>query len=173
VNDFDNVKDLSSLIKHIDRHDEEYVQYLTYKEHKGVTNQFLLDTLDSREWSVYESGNKKKYYSHYQGFECFVCKKVHENLNLWRQGQKPLTNVASVKHYGCPKPGHFDNQGRYQIQNVHDLRSAYDSVWSRAKLVGQGFRHFYDRGLNSTEREINRFVEMHERRTTKVNDTRT
>lgn len=106
VDDFKSPKELADFIKHLDENDEEYEKYLEYKR-TGITNSFLLDHLQNREWSV---GSK----DFFHGFECHVCKQLVMRMEAEKahaeDASSPLLppRMANNSHLGCPAPERLD-----------------------------------------------------------------
>ncbi|KAK3091428.1 hypothetical protein FSP39_019817 [Pinctada imbricata] len=119
VSDFNDIQSLANHIKFLNENDAEYEKYLHWKK-TGITNPILLQILKEREWVV--NDDESLFYSginFIEGFECFVCKRVNENLRRARQQQPTLDYRASADHYGCPAPLKFDSDGRYVEENNH------------------------------------------------------
>lgn len=101
ADDFAGPKALAEFLKELDKNDTEYEQYLKYKK-AGVTNKQLLQDLSSREWVVDGEGEGGNFID---GFECFLCDKLHERKRLWgdkASEQHPI--VANTSHYHCLPP---------------------------------------------------------------------
>lgn len=107
VDDFSSPQALAQFLKRLDENDEEYRQYLEFKNPKRVTNVGLLDALESREWGVNDI-TKPNYLN---GFECYVCDQENARLaaaRAHRKGPKtnkpPQSKMAKNAHMGCPLP---------------------------------------------------------------------
>ncbi|XP_004615466.2 alpha-(1,3)-fucosyltransferase 11 [Sorex araneus] len=107
IDDFESPQKLAEFIDFLDKNDEEYMKYLVYKQPGGITNQFLLDSLEQREWGV----NDPLQPNYLNGFECFVCD--HELARLQAQkahdaspGEFPVPEprIAQPSHMACPMP---------------------------------------------------------------------
>ena len=98
--DFESPERLASYLHYLDQNDREYEQYLEFKR-TGVTNPLLLKRAHERGWVVdyIEEG-----INFIDGFECFVCDKVHQRLRVESEGQKPSPLIARHSHYDCPIP---------------------------------------------------------------------
>ena len=103
VDNFKGPKELADYISHLDKNPEEYAKYTEYKT-KGISNQKLLDHLESRPWGV----NNMYKMSFITGFECHVCDRIHANRKLVELGKEPIKHIADLSHYGCPKPVRYD-----------------------------------------------------------------
>ncbi|XP_062607932.1 alpha-(1,3)-fucosyltransferase 10-like [Saccostrea cucullata] len=110
VDDYESVEDLAKYLKYLDNNDDEYQQYLDWKK-SGISNGYLLSVLREREWIYDYSGNSDGI-TFFEGFECLVCRRVHENLKRERTGQEKLEFRASRDHYGCPAPVSVDDRGQ-------------------------------------------------------------
>ena len=112
ADDFDSPESLARYLIELDSNDTAYNQYLRYKE-TGVTNQRLLDDYNARDWVVDGMGEGGNFI---EGFECFVCDKLHERSYLHRHhhhqrdtGRDPDVGdeqlmIADSSHYDCPAP---------------------------------------------------------------------
>jgi alpha-1,3-fucosyltransferase 10 len=148
VNDFDDVKDLAELIQYLDKNDTAYEEYLHFKERNGITNTFLTNELNNREWSKYDD-LKRPYWSFFSGFECYICEQIHENIDAINSGKRIHTKIAKLEHYGCPPPKRFNSKGKYIIDDPR-----YSHHWYEGKYRAKAFRYFYDNSLNFTENSI-------------------
>ncbi|XP_030066258.1 GDP-fucose protein O-fucosyltransferase 4 isoform X1 [Microcaecilia unicolor] len=107
VDDFVSPKVLAEFIESLDRDDAAYLKYLEYKKPGGITNQFLLDSLEQREWGVNDMSRP----NYLNGFECFVCdwenRRVAAERTHRRSPEKassPEPHIANNNHMGCPMP---------------------------------------------------------------------
>lgn len=78
VDDFDFIEELVNYFKFFDENDEEYDKYFEWKR-SGIINKLLLSFLKDREWFIndYVFNNVINFID---GFECFVCKRIYENI---------------------------------------------------------------------------------------------
>nr|XP_022313367.1 alpha-(1,3)-fucosyltransferase 10-like [Crassostrea virginica] len=115
VDDFDSIEDLAKYLKFLDENDEEYDKYFEWKK-SGITNKLLLSLLKDREWAIndYMTNDAINFI---EGFECFVCKRIHENIQREKEGKKKLKYQATIDHYGCPAPSKFDDNGKHTLIN--------------------------------------------------------
>lgn len=102
ADNFSSPKDLGEFITSLDQNDEEYAKYLEFKE-KGVSNTRLLQTMKNRPW-----GHSVEDMNSVTGFECFVCDRIHDNLNRKVSNLAENIFVASQEHYGCPRPEKYN-----------------------------------------------------------------
>ena len=103
VDDFPGPKELAEYIKRLDADDTAYLKYLEFKQKGGVTNQRLLKEMKERKWDMVDGGN-----SFITNFECFVCDRLHENLQRQKSGLPVTKHVANRNHYDCPRPVQFN-----------------------------------------------------------------
>jgi alpha-1,3-fucosyltransferase 10 len=143
VNDFDDVKDLAELIQYLDKNDTAYEEYLHFKERNGITNTFLTNELNNREWSKYDD-LKRPYWSFFSGFECYICERIHENIDAINSGKRIHTKIAKLEHYGCPPPKRFNNSSyavsflsRYWISSARSLTSSKSFTRTADFLLGK------------------------------------
>ncbi|EDO49643.1 predicted protein [Nematostella vectensis] len=102
VQEFKSPKELADYIMWLDKHDNEYMKYLEYKT-SGIDNKYLLNFMEKRPW-----GHGLEKVNFVSAFECFVCDRIHENLERKTKGLSQRMYLADQSHYGCPKPKMFD-----------------------------------------------------------------
>uniref|UniRef100_A0ACB8ET48 Alpha-(1,3)-fucosyltransferase 11 n=1 Tax=Sphaerodactylus townsendi TaxID=933632 RepID=A0ACB8ET48_9SAUR len=107
IDDFGSPKELAEYLDFLDRNPDEYVKYLDYKGPGGITNRFLLENLEKREWGV----NDLTLPNYLNGFECFVCDRENARLAAEREHKRtrgkvpaPEPYIAQPSHMGCPPP---------------------------------------------------------------------
>ncbi|XP_053547977.1 alpha-(1,3)-fucosyltransferase 11 [Bombina bombina] len=107
IDDFASPKHLADFILSLDADDEAYLKYLDYKKPGGITNKFLLDNMEKREWGVNDMTSP----NYLNGFECFVCDKENarvasekEHKKTRRKTPAPEPRIAGHSHMGCPMP---------------------------------------------------------------------
>ncbi|XP_069466785.1 alpha-(1,3)-fucosyltransferase 11 [Ambystoma mexicanum] len=107
IDDFPSPQALADFIVSLDSDDNKYLRYLEYKKPGGVTNQFLLKTLEEREWGV----NDMTVPNYLNGFECFVCDQENRRAEQeWKQGKFGgrvtliESRIGKYNHMGCPMP---------------------------------------------------------------------
>ncbi|XP_046563296.1 alpha-(1,3)-fucosyltransferase 10-like [Haliotis rubra] len=148
IRDFKSVKEVADLITFLDTNDEEYLKYLTFKQ-TGVTNPVLKEELRKRDWGI-----GKSYLSHFTGFNCFVCDKLHEMKNQVRNGQPVTQWSGKFDHYGCPVPKVFDDQGRYVVEN-----NLWLEPFSYAEFYEHSLRYHIDNNINANISEIHKYAD--------------
>ncbi|NWR14654.1 FUT11 fucosyltransferase, partial [Emberiza fucata] len=107
IDDFDSPQELAKYLDFLDKNGEEYLKYLEYKDAGGIKNQFLLESLEKREWGV----NDMTLPNYLNGFECFICDKENTRVKEEQEHKKshgkipaPRPHIAQFKHMGCPMP---------------------------------------------------------------------
>ncbi|KAM5142276.1 GDP-fucose protein O-fucosyltransferase 4 [Mantella aurantiaca] len=104
IDDFASPEDLANFIHSLDRNDEDYLRYLEYKKPGRITNKFLVESIEKREWGV----NDMTAPNYLNGFECFVCDQENARVKAekrHRKGKGPATeHIAAYNHMGCPMP---------------------------------------------------------------------
>lgn len=107
IDHFPSPQALADFLRHLDENDDEYSQYLEFKDPKRIANARLLQGLESREWGVNDM-SKPNYLN---GFECYVCDQENARLAAERAHRKsPKKNqphppkTANNSHMGCPLP---------------------------------------------------------------------
>ncbi|XP_050394323.1 alpha-(1,3)-fucosyltransferase 10 [Patella vulgata] len=158
INDFKSVKELAAYLKYLDNNDDEYNKYLEWKK-TGVTNPILLKILKNREWSIDSGGSWSPTAINFiDGFECFVCKRVHENIQRKKRGRRQKNHMATFEHYGCPKPTKFSFDGNKQIDDMN-----WQSEWELHGKMAKTLRHFIDHNIKYDVKSIleESFKEMH------------
>jgi len=138
ADDFKTPKELAEYIRYLDENPKEYEKLLKYKS-TGITNDKLKRELENREWGV-DTIRKMNYIT---GFECHVCDQIHRNRKLVKDGKEPIQHVATVEHYGCPKPVMFQfpkiaNSENYERQAWGwEYDQAKENAWNlRKKVLG-------------------------------------
>ncbi|XP_028591841.2 GDP-fucose protein O-fucosyltransferase 4 isoform X2 [Podarcis muralis] len=76
IDDFESPKELAEYINFLDRNPEKYLEYLKYKSPGGITNRFLVESMEKREWGV----NDMTLPNYLNGFECYVCDKLEGDV---------------------------------------------------------------------------------------------
>jgi hypothetical protein len=154
VDDFDSVEDLARYLKHLDQNDEEYEKYLEWKK-TGISNQYLLKLLNEREWvSDFYWGDPERM-DFFEGFERFICRRIHENLRREKEGKVKLKFQANVEHYGCPAPVMVDDRGRRTLES-DTLNISYNTN----KYIAKALRHHIDQNLKIDRQSVLRTVEQ-------------
>ena len=70
------------------------------------------------------SFNLGTYIDHY---ECYVCERLHENIERDKKGQPPIIRQATKEHYGCPEPYTFTESGILLNKNDKNEKTWVDS----------------------------------------------
>ncbi|ESP01435.1 hypothetical protein LOTGIDRAFT_111725 [Lottia gigantea] len=145
INDYKTVEELAKYLTFLDNNNEEYEKYLDWKK-TGVTNQILKQILAERDWKIDDNQNwSDKDINFVDGFECFVCKRVHENINLQKQGKQPKQHQANKNHYGCPKPKRFNESP--ELTADMDWQAEYELYGRMAKHL----RYFIENNKTFTK----------------------
>lgn len=109
--DFASPEALAKFLIELDKNDTEYNEYLKFKE-MGVTNKRLLKHFGARDWVVDGEGGGVNFI---EGFECFVCNKLHERREAESQRDSreagKHTMIANSSHYDCLPPVPSARQG--------------------------------------------------------------
>ena len=98
IDDFASPKKLGEHLNLLDKNDEEYNKYLSYKT-KGVTNKRLLRHMQERDYYI----NQYNKPNMVDGFECAVCNIIHER-HINDGDSKPLVADGSHLHCQYPRP---------------------------------------------------------------------
>lgn len=99
VSDFPSPKDLADYITYLDNNKVDYLKYLDFKRAGGITNEKLLEELDSRGYS--SPSERTDFIS---AFQCSVCDHIYKRLVTEQSGMELFPHYANGSHYGCPKP---------------------------------------------------------------------
>jgi alpha-1,3-fucosyltransferase 10 len=115
--------------------DDEYAKYLKHKTHQEISNSWLRDTMERRTWGV-NDWNKPNFID---AFECKICERLHENIDLRNSGLEHIQHQADVEHYGCPRPTRFSDipPGNLKRQNFGD----FDYEWERSVYIAKAVSH--------------------------------
>lgn len=138
ISDFNSTEHLAKHIQYVNHKDIEYDKLRQWKD-AGVSNQLLQDTVSARVWSPDDDKTWTPGHVNFvEAFECFICKRVHENLKRVSQGKEPIYHEANVNHYGCPKPMKFDEFGKYG--KTSQRTDYWSSQWQQQKQVAEAMR---------------------------------
>lgn len=146
MNDYNSVEDIARYINYLDSNDEEYDQYFNWKK-TGITNDYLLQLLAARDWGI-DYGPDAKSIDFFEGFECFVCRRVHENIKREKDGKDPLRFQAALNHYGCPAPVKVDDKGQRTLESDIFMES-----FIKHKYLAKALRYHLDKNLQ-VDRDI-------------------
>lgn len=166
IDDFEDIEDLAHYIHLLDTNDALYRDYLKFKEDE-IENLNLKQILEHRDWTPPSCKQKRmtedkdnssviKHASIFSGYECFLCNKVHEQLN----SKDKVLYQAVTADYGCPSPRKFDNHGRYSI---HD--DTWAAEWNYGKYEAGAMLNLYHDNRVLTEKEFHRYVKKEMERT--------
>ena len=130
---FESPRALAEYLLKLDSNDTEYNKFLDYKR-TGITNSRLLDHLNARNWVV--DSNDGEGESFIDGFECFVCNKLHERKGLQdhlaKQESETLHRIiANTSHYHCLSPKPFLPKYQSVDDRSDDDSMMYLQHWSR------------------------------------------
>lgn len=150
ITDFATVENLAKFLHYLNNNDSAYEEYLNWKL-TGITNPILKDILSTREWSSDQEGSM----DFVTNFECFICKRLHENRRRMLKGLLPLKHVANESHYGCPVPHQFDENG--QVSGIHK-RWMYE--WSMSEKMAKAVRQLVEAGKNFTLKDLDAHLSL-------------
>lgn len=152
------VEEIANLIKYLDENDDEYEKYLQFKRRDGFTNELLRDILSKRDWEIDNDWNKPYYI---EGFECFVCKRLHENRQREKNGQASIHHEATLNHYGCPKPRRFSDKPPGNLTLVDS--DWWASAWITAKYIAMATKESVIQGVlpKSEETFMDRVIDLY------------
>ena len=129
------MRDLVNFILHLNQSDDEYESFLTHKRSHGITNDLLKQGINSKKWSsnIYGEDFVSK-------FECFVCDRVHSNMNRKQRSEPEQQFTAKVDHYGCPQPKIFSGKWPHDLERVDD--EGWGMEWIHTKYQAQVLLQF-------------------------------
>lgn len=148
VDDFKSIKELAEYIKFLNSNDEEYNKYLDWKK-TGVRNTYLKNHMAEREWGMQNEWSRSQI-NFIDGFQCLVCKKIHENIKREREGKSPISFLANVNHYGCPGPVSFDKNGKVQDGGSN----MWDYEYKRSKFLAKAVKKLVDSRVKYSKQDI-------------------
>jgi hypothetical protein len=82
-----------------------------------------------------------------------VCEKLHENMELEKNGEILVDRHATKDHYGCPRPYTFTDSGQIlRKENMNDLNwkdSAYSFSYEMAFIEQKIFfeKYYYQKNV--------------------------
>ncbi|XP_068631632.1 alpha-(1,3)-fucosyltransferase 10 [Battus philenor] len=120
LEDFPSPEIMSKHISYLLNDDNLYETYLEHKIKGLITNEELLNEIKKRPYQLDTLKTAEK-------FECFVCKKLHENRNGIL-----VANVVNKKHYNCPKP--ISALG-LKVNPSNSWAHSYETAKNRAALI--------------------------------------
>lgn len=106
--DYKSPEQLATFLNQLNQNDTEYDTYLRFKTKNGVKNKLLLDLMSTRKWGINNDYIKGNYIDH---FECMICNRMNENIQLEETNKPIKVYQANVSHYGCPQPFTFSKSG--------------------------------------------------------------
>jgi hypothetical protein len=112
VDNYESPEDLAEYIKYLDGNDKEYQKYLEYKKPGGITNEYLLNAIETRPWHVLGEWDKVNFgHRMYADFECHLCDRMIERQEALRAHKlnpdkipPPPPRFANKDHLECPEP---------------------------------------------------------------------
>lgn len=136
--DFPSPKHLAGHLQDLINNQEKYDLHLQHKlqpeKRNRITNQRLIETVNNRKWGIDNDFEKGSFIEH---FECFVCRKIHDN--------KDIFHFANEEHYKCPVP-------RSSLTRQQNVSNFWLDQWRMGKCEAKVLRHFVDvNGMNYTE----------------------
>lgn len=160
VEDFDTIEELVNLLTYLDKSDTAYEEYLSFKTVGGVTNQYLRQTVADRDWDIGDHWQTAKP-NFIDGFQCYLCKQLHQRQKQIAEGQKLETKMATIDHYGCPEPRRFSDSPAGNLTRVRD--SWWSSAWLTGKYMAMALRHFIENNITDMTEELfmNKTIELH------------
>ena len=149
ITDFDSAESLAKYLKFLNENDAEYEKYLEWKK-TGITNPLLLEHIRTRDWTVNDEDTMEYTGTNFiEGFECFLCNRLHENIKRAKNGQTVLRHQATVDHYGCPAPREFDDIGRYDKINQY-----WSYEFNSNKYYAKSLRYHVDNGITIDKKKL-------------------
>ena len=141
-------------MQYLDQNDDQYEKYVQFKT-GGVTNEYLKEVLRERPFST---GNDYTKPNFVDAFECLVCRRIHNNLDLKAQKKRDIKYSAKVTHYGCPKPRRFSDIPSGNLQRIDD--DGWSTEWLATKFEAMVFKESLRKGKILTEKEIQKHTEV-------------
>ena len=154
VEDYKNISEIVDLVKHLDQNDQEYEKYLRLKT-EGVTNEYLKQVLHERPWSIGTDYSKPNLVD---AFECVVCRRIHENIQLREKGMPEVKYTAKTDHYGCPRPQRFSDVPPGNLTRVED--DGWSTEWLATKFEAMVLKESLKKGIILSRNEIEKRTEV-------------
>lgn len=153
VQNFTSMKDLVDLLLHLNKSDNEYEKFLTFKRPGGITNSYLTKHMQERPFGAHGSPGS----NWVEKTECFLCQRIHENMERIKMGLPLLRRQANVEHYGCPKPKRFKGIPPDDLIRVDDDWFAQE--WIQSSYEAKALKTLWDKGVyNYTLRQIHDII---------------
>lgn len=111
--------------------------------------------MKSREWSITEPFSKYNFNLNFiDGFECYVCKRLHLNKQRKINNLETHAYQATVEHYGCPVPRSYNQKGQYK------KLSSWEHQWEQEEYVAKAVRYFIDNNLSYNEKTLRQMAKQ-------------
>lgn len=164
VLDFKSPKDLADYLNFLNQNDTEYNKYLGYKTPGGVRNKYLIELMNKRGWGINNDQVRGNFINH---FECMVCERLHENKNRAKRGEEIIRRQANKKHFGCPEPYTFSEDGTLLDSKYKDkpdwkessFKTSFEMAYIEQKLfLEKYYSNQPDRSYNLTYKKFRKEV---------------
>ena len=109
IDDFSDPSVLADFLLHLHHNENDYLAYLQHKQSYNwdkyplINNDNLVQAMETRSWGVSDKDQIVKG-NFVEKFECLVCSRVAQNMEMGQIGFKPMPYEATEDHYGCPSP---------------------------------------------------------------------
>ena len=109
IDDFSDPSVLADFLLHLHHNENDYLAYLQHKQSYNwdkyplINNDNLVQAMETRSWGVSDKDQMAKG-NFVEKFECLVCSRVAQNMEMGQIGFKPMPYEATEDHYGCPSP---------------------------------------------------------------------
>ncbi|XP_033752149.1 alpha-(1,3)-fucosyltransferase 10-like [Pecten maximus] len=153
VDDFKSIEELVEYIKFLDKNDDEYEKYLAWKK-TGIENKYLIELMKNREWGV-DGSRGTKYHNFIDGFECFVCQRIHENEIALKRGATPRKYLSAHNHYGCPGPTAYNSEG---IRHGPGGGNSWDYEFDSSRYTAAALGYLIGKGVPYTNEQLQKTV---------------
>ncbi|XP_052235421.1 alpha-(1,3)-fucosyltransferase 10-like isoform X1 [Dreissena polymorpha] len=141
IEDFKSAKELANYLKFLNKNDEQYNKFFNWKK-TGVTNPYLKAQMLKRSWSVQETWKNERT-NFIEDFECFVCKRLHENIKLEKAGKAQKPRIVEGSHTSCPKPAPFFGN-----------HNSWTSQWDHTENVAEAVRYYAEKNVQFSKGDL-------------------
>ncbi|KAM4709654.1 LOW QUALITY PROTEIN: GDP-fucose protein O-fucosyltransferase 3 [Discoglossus pictus] len=148
VDKFAHPKELAQFIKQLDGNDTLYMEFIEWKLQGQISNKNLVSAMRNRKWGVQDVAQD----NYIDAFECMVCNKVWDNIQLKEKGQGTKKWTAEPTHLNCPAPEIFSFLP--ESTQKSSMRDMWKPSFEQSKKEAKALRLLVERNRNFTSQEF-------------------
>ncbi|KAM9330100.1 GDP-fucose protein O-fucosyltransferase 3 [Gastrophryne carolinensis] len=145
---FSHPQELAQYITQLDKNDSLYMEYLEWKLKNHFTNTHLVTAIKERKWGVQDVTQD----NFIDAFECMVCTRVWDNIQLNEKGLEAKQWKADATHLSCPAPELFSflQEGA----SKSSMRDMWGHSFEQSKKEAKALRMLVDQNKNFTSQDF-------------------